>query len=397
MKELMIRYSQQLPQYFWLAISINLIALIATSFGNIAWLNITAIICSSLFWAFTAVNSTQQQLADEDQPVPEHSHSNEIRSQLQSILNEESAHISEHMDRIKELIADSIHVLQTSFSAVAEKTQSQTVMAAGLIDRVTGEKSTDGSTPAKEFISKTESVLQYYIEIMVEVSDKSVGAIHNINDMTTHMEGMFHMLDDVQKIADQTNLLALNAAIEAARAGEVGRGFAVVADEVRSLSVASSALNEQIRIKIEQAKTRMTEVNNVVGAIASLDMSTAIQGKTNIDDMLVEINSITMDTGVTLADLSTATDDINHEISNAVRALQFEDIVNQLASYAQQRLEHIVDVVNIAAPAGSDLPLEQELDNIIQELKQRRSEFSSKDLAKKVTQQSMDEGEIELF
>ena len=58
----------------------------------------------------------------------------------------------------------------------------------------------------------------------------------------------------IATIAAQTNLLALNAAIEAARAGDAGRGFAVVADEVRSLSVRSTAFNEQIREQVNNSK-----------------------------------------------------------------------------------------------------------------------------------------------
>ncbi len=382
---------------FGIAISVNLIALMAIIFSDALWLTITAFICGSLCWAYTAYKSIEHRETAIEQPDPVLNQVSELNYQVQEALNEESAYIGEQLGRIKELIASSVGVLQTSFNTIVGKTQSQTVMATGLINRVTGKVSADGSIPVKDFVSRIEIILQHYVDIMIEVSEKSVGAMHHIEDMTKHMEGMFHMLDDVQKIADQTNLLALNAAIEAARAGEVGLGFSVVADEVRALSVASSKLNEQIRIKIEQAKTRMTEVSKVVGQIASLDMNNAIEGKTNINKMLEDINNITQDTGIILSDMSVATDDISAEINNAIRALQFEDIVSQLASHAEQRLNHILEIASIAHINDSNLPLEQKLSNTVEKIKQRRKEFSEQKIEAKVTQQSMDEGEIELF
>ena len=221
-----------------------------------------------------------------------------------------------------------------------------------------------------------------------------------MEDMTEHMEGMFSILDNIQNLSDQTNLLALNAAIEAARAGEVGRGFAVVADEVRALSHSSSTLNDEIREKINAAKQRMDDVSKVVGEIASLDMNTAIEGKSNIDKMLHEIENINNNTSVILKDLTSSSQVIQNEINNSIRALQFDDIANQLAGHIIERLEHINEVAIASHPSNAENNSKDNNRPLIEvenNLKELRNNFKKQKIEQKIVQDSMDEGDVELF
>lgn len=386
------------------AIVISVLAILAVLLFSATWLAVTAQLLALASWLFclfrlSAAHALQQSASHSTAEAPQPDLVNMGRY-VEEAVSEETGHVSEHISRITGLIEDSTLILQTSFNNVMNKTGEQSDMAHELVNRISGSNSDDdsaGESVISEFVVKTDQILQEFVDLLVEVSDKSIGAVHRIEDMNVHMEDMFSILDDVKKLADQTNLLALNAAIEAARAGEVGRGFAVVADEVRSLSLTSATLNEEIRKKIELAKSRMSEVSSEVGAIASLDMNTAIEGKLNVDKMLVEVKDINSSTETILHRLTETSEGINFEINNAIRALQFEDISTQLSGHIQQRLEHINEVAHVSRTEMTSAHSCEDFKQAAETLQALRNQFRDQNIAKKVEQSSMDEGDVELF
>ncbi|WP_223144958.1 methyl-accepting chemotaxis protein [Teredinibacter waterburyi] len=219
-----------------------------------------------------------------------------------------------------------------------------------LVDTDDGESN---GVSLKRFASEVGRTFDDYVKIFVDVSTKSVVAVHNIQKMVTHLDGMFVLISDIRGIADQTNLLALNAAIEAARAGEAGRGFAVVADEVRKLSQDSSALNEQIRERAEVAKSTVTNVEQVVGEIASVDMSIAINAKGNLDAMLLELERMNSTVTAGVKQGASVSEDIKQELGRAVTALQSADRVAQMAEEMKQASVKLAAVLASLSPPRS--------------------------------------------
>ena len=67
------------------------------------------------------------------------------------------------------------------------------------------------SLTIEQFAKSLDKVIGTYVELLINVSEKSVNAVHRIEDMVGHIDQMFGMLGNIQEIADQTDLLALNA------------------------------------------------------------------------------------------------------------------------------------------------------------------------------------------
>jgi methyl-accepting chemotaxis protein len=262
----------------------------------------------------------------------------------------------------------------------------------------------EGRVSFRSFAQETDTALDYLVQHIVSTSTSSMQMVDRIDTMAAQMTQVEALLGDVQTIADQTNLLALNAAIEAARAGEAGRGFAVVADEVRKLSQRSNRFNDEIRQVVGASRQNIESTRAVVAEVASKDMNFAIQSKVRVDGMLKEVGDVNVLVGERLKDVSGMAERIDQRVGDAVRSLQFEDIVRQLTDHARRRLNGLEGIARqldgastrLHALAGTDV---RGYASTLGELSQglRAAAAAVADTGRPVAQQSMRSGDIELF
>jgi methyl-accepting chemotaxis protein len=227
-------------------------------------------------------------------------------------------------------------------------------------------------------------------------------AVVEIQGLTPLSEQLELMAKNVGDIASQTNLLALNAAIEAARAGEAGRGFAVVADEVRNLSRNSDKFSEEIRVVVNDSKSNIAQAQALVEQMASKDMNIAITSKANIDNMMAQIGEMNDAMATNIVTISTMTDQIESNVGNAVRGLQFEDMSRQMIEHLTDNTQHfqaLSDEVKIGLGVFKTSDKSgwlNELQAGTLRLDDMKKQWGMKE-KKAVSQASMDEGEAELF
>ncbi len=279
----------------------------------------------------------------------------ELDSSIDSISAPLTKDLHELAGQIRNVTEDSSVRLHRSFQGLSDSARTGKDLMMGIADRLADSGQGSDQVSLKGFANEVGNILDDYVKLFIDISDKSVQAVHKIQDMVKQFDDMFGLIKDIRGIADQTNLLALNAAIEAARAGESGRGFAVVADEVRKLSQDSNTLSEQIRERAEIAKSTVTEVETVVGDIASLDMNIAIDAKGHLDGMLNELEHVNEQVAESVSQGARIGEEINSEVTVAISALQSGDQISQYALKVMEISDHLnalVKSITEAHPSG---------------------------------------------
>ena len=315
-------------------------------------------------------------------------------------VSDTSTFVSADLTKTHDLVGDAMANLNTSFMGLNSQTSVQDQMVQALISKLSGvvqDSDAPDALKIEDFVTETEEVLTYYVNILIQVAKHGVQTVEKIDDMVLEMERIQQLVVDIKSIADQTNLLALNAAIEAARAGEAGRGFSVVADEVRKLSADSNKFSDQIDSQVHTMRRTVSDAKKIVEAMAATDMTTAINSTGRIEDMLTRLNALSESFSTELEKVGGISQDVNESVNLAVQSMQVDDIVSQLLMQAHRALESQDQIISEFMPvlvqaSNGELGV-NEIRTMAQEIRTR----SDQETRQAVPQGTLDEGEIELF
>jgi methyl-accepting chemotaxis protein len=382
-------------KYFASAVIVSVLLCVYLLSTEASLINILVLIISSIVWGFCFIlfkKSTEQKIEDNPIEIQYVEGINEFAVGFCNVEDEVNPTL-EAISQIKNIVGDSVVKLNNSFMTLGRLSEQQRDDINVLLQHF-GEDNDEVSF--KDFTIELEAVLKSFVDIIVNVSDKGVDAAYKMQDMISIMDEVFDRLDGVQKIASKTNLLALNAAIEAARAGEVGRGFAVVADEVRELSNQTSILNEGVQERANAAKEGLIAVNEVVGEIAQMDMSTALNAKDSINDMLIKIDNVNTEVADVLDNTVSIAGNISNAVSEAVIALQYEDVVSQLSSHIENLQNGIKEKISVVQSINT-APIYLAQLQSINEMMMNVDKHLSMELQESIKSTSVESGEIDLF
>ncbi|PMK01188.1 methyl-accepting chemotaxis protein [Vibrio sp. 10N.261.55.A7] len=378
-----IRLSKKSKQLIALTIQVTLIVYGMYQSQNLLHLALMLAVAAIPWLVLTAKDPEPQTLEESGQPDLPHM----ITEELKLILKDGIPKVADPLERQHKIIDESVETLNNSFFSLQKVSEEQSTISGSLVDGLLANQ--DSEYDLTSVLPKIETIISEFVDTLVNISEKSISAVHSIHDMSDKLATVFKLLDQVKGLSEQTNLLALNAAIEAARAGEAGRGFAVVAQEVRNLSKQAETLNSEIEREINIAQNTVKEANTTVGEMASIDMTTAIESKEQVDEMLTGVHQVNIEIEQEVQKIRQLGDQLHGHVGDGVRALQFADIVMQQGDYAKESMEYLMEVVNALEGHESDSELKEALTDILQRSKRRSAPAAS--------QSSIDEGEVELF
>jgi len=320
----------------------------------------------------------------------------EMFVELEQTLSNEGQVINQEIERTSKLLSEAVLGMGDSFHQMKSISDSQHSLLASLVSHSNDQDKQDLSM--HEFLDESARITNEFIKIVVNTSKQSIKTLMHIDSMVEQVDSIFSLLQNVEGLASRTNLLALNASIEAARAGEVGRGFAVVADEVRSLSITSSELNEQIKGKIDAAKITIVSLRDGVEEMASEDMTQTLETQSKINDMTDKMASISRNMETSILELSSMSQEMDCAVSNAVRSLQFEDMTLQALASISSNIDQFNTISQQMHDASdNNEPIKEKINKINIVCHSVREHTNNIGSHRTVSQETMEEGDVELF
>ena len=368
-----------------------LLLLVIFQFGQIWWLGLIAICIGLLPWLAGGAPQPSIATAQPTDDVRLSAEQQQALSLLEKVLKENIQRVAEPLEKQRLIINSSAETLNNSFFGLQRVSEEQSSVSTQLVDNLMANQGSEFDL--MQVLPKTEAIIQQFVQILVDVSEKSISAVHSIHDMSQKLDMVFKLLNQVRSLSEQTNLLALNAAIEAARAGEAGRGFAVVAQEVRNLSIQAANLNTQIETEMKVAQDTVDIANRTVGEMASFDMTQAIESKEKVDHMLRGVQQLNTEIEQEVNKLQRLGQQLTQQVREGTRALQFTDIVYQQGEYALGSITFLQEATGLLKAVQSNSRNVQQLIENIEALQERSRNRGG--LA--ANQHSIDEGEVELF
>lgn len=313
---------------------------------------------------------------------------------LQKLIGGQSRAMQGEAGRVQSVLGDAIGTLIGSFTDLHQLLQHQQSIATELTQNYRKDHKSEPGT-FQDFVEQTSSTLSVFVEATVKTSQSSVVLVERMDEIREKVDAILGIIVEINSIAGQTNLLALNAAIEAARAGDAGRGFAVVADEVRALSGRSSGFAENIRSLVSEVHNAVLGAEGSLHMLAEHDISFALKTKQNVEEMMGSLQATNAQIVGVVEQMGDISSEVKNKVNAAVRALQFQDMSDQLLNHLQKRLSGWQELSDAAAESTSvrEKGDWRQLQEALQEWNQRLALLDHVP----VKQHSVSSGEIELF
>ena len=365
----------------------------------IAWLA-CLVVTASFIGLYVAANQEAEQYTNNDVMSANHGEKQQIQHMLEQAhlaVQKQVNIIEQEIGRTKSLVREAVAGISESFKYLQTLSVEQQHMIGQVIENSTG-IGDDHTTTIEDFVKDSGKTLEDFVEVIVSTSKQSLETMSFTDEMVKQFDGIFNLISQVESLASQTNLLALNAAIEAARAGDAGRGFAVVANEVRALSVSSTELNNDIREQISGSQQIIEKLRESVEQMASADMTATLESKNSVTLMMTQVQEMNKTSSGFVEELAQITPKIAETVSIAVRSLQFEDLTYQ----SLDSLEHNIECLQDLSAALSSFNAEQgntegQVQSISAKCQEILNTTEQAQDSRRVSQSSMDEGEIDLF
>ncbi len=304
----------------------------------------------------------------------------------ESVLSEVGA-IRSQTDQIKSLLEDAIASLHDAFGSIHSATNDQMNTMTALMMQVVGAENDKNIFQQAESASQ---ILTDLVDTLLLSSKNNLRALTAMDVLRIRLEQMEEM--DKQKNATMEKLL-LCVESDSMDAGTMQQ-FAI-------------QLREQQQQQADFSRETMfvfKKTHALIDKIASKDMDEVFASKAKVEQIVqhfFDINTFVSNSRSTVTQVNAG---IRQHLGSAIRALQFEDISRQSLGYTDRHLERMEGMLSILTDGlkgleQSDITMEEYTSrvSVIHITMMEYHQALKLEDTNPVSQESMDEGDVDLF
>jgi len=226
-----------------------------------------------------------------------------------------------------------------NFQGMADRAQTSVAKASGFLN---GGASGPKGQPAtfENLIGRARQTIQALLGRSGEsaaVSKRAALQIQNIKQATSAITTSLRNLDDISR---GNKLLAVNARIQAANVGKEASGFQAVAAEIADHAKQSTVIVDGIRKSVAELNRIAETASSELAVMAETDERSFETSRREVDDAFDEFRTAHRSLEHVVTAMTEESRVVAQEIAAAVRALQFQDRVNQ-------RIGHVVEELRL--------------------------------------------------
>lgn len=300
--------------------------------------------------------------------------------QVAENLKAESGIVIQESDRVKALIADAVQLMSDSFHNMHRLATDQARLTSDLVNQ-------PDSQTLDQLVMSAQSTLTEIaksVELLIAKPSDLEQKIGLINARVSHLQ---QVSKESKALSSQLNELSQQSISSDTKS------------QLVTFSGHASELSTRLEQEVNETKTLVEELKNSVKRPSNTAFVTLLAAKDRLDIELRNIFDATLALNQQFKSIVDIGDEISHSVQSAVRSLQFEDMASQalssLSYNATSLVKLAIDLRGVVDSNGNiDMKALAELEancrKVIDEIQQRNA-------TRTVSQDSMDDGEIELF
>ncbi|HEY0330890.1 MAG TPA: methyl-accepting chemotaxis protein [Rhodopseudomonas sp.] len=238
--------------------------------------------------------------------------------------------------------------LSGRFRRLAVSAQQQTARVDSLTSLAKGVEVAGRVVPIHEVTQLLDGTLSDVVSKILMLSKDSMSMVYALDELNANVMRVEKCMEQLTAINGTTNMLALNARIEAERAGDAGAAFRIVANEVRELSKTTQLLSSDMNRQLKAVTEGIASGHATLKRVATIDMSENVLAKERLEVILAALQHRGDALETIVADAVTEAAVISADVDAMVTGIQFQD-------RTKQRLEHVVDTLQVIAEAIDDV------------------------------------------